>query len=155
MGGKAWLLAALALSMALPVGGADEAQCGFAETGDVFTAPGVTVRQTSHSCAWDGGSQQMDRYDAYVNGTGPVGHHNATYWTETDTGLANPYWCSGYATCSESTLTVDGTGYDLRYWENGDATYCNYQVMTVRPTGRGVLTLPRHDACFNYLTLMP
>jgi hypothetical protein len=138
------------------VASADPAECDFVgDSSDIVNESGIQVRETSHSCRWSSGSQSLDRYDVWVNMSGPVGRHNATYKTETDTGGGAPYWCYGMQQCTETYVVVDGTGTAWRYSENGDASYCNYQWQTVRPSGRAVVTSPRHDACFDYLTLMP
>lgn len=152
-----WALLVATL-LAMPWVSANPDQCDV-QGGEVASAPGIEVKQTQQSCSGSLGTQTFNRYDAWINETGPVGRHNLTYKSETDTGLWEPSWCRyapGSASCTETTLAFDGNNMSARYRQNGDGSWCEYSFVVRRSTGGGAgTTAPEHEQCDDYLTTLP
>jgi hypothetical protein len=158
---EATLVASLvvALAMATPWALANPDTCEYTGGGEVASGPGFDWEEDSYSCYGSLGTQSVHRYDIWINGTGPIGHHNVTYQSETDTGKWKPSWCyapPGSFRCTETTIGVDGNNATARYRENGDASWCQYSFLVRRPTGGGAsFALPVNDHCTDYLTMLP
>jgi hypothetical protein len=147
-------LALVLLALALPPAGAEQAQCQFTSSGHVFTADGVVVDQATHSCSGATGSQSLDRY--WVNVTVGQQTYHGAYWTETDHGSWDPAWCMmGGGECSSTSLMLENRGVETRYAQSNDGGSCYYAVLVYTGGGLAFLTLPVHNECFDYNSVMP